>query len=105
MTFPKTELHSFLEEKFQQYNRIDFIVTDPISIPHLFSKKEDIEIAGFLSATIAWGQRLTIINNGKRLMQLMDNSPHDFVLNFEENTKGGTEVDFPHGIHTIRYFQ
>jgi uncharacterized protein (TIGR02757 family) len=87
MTLSKIELHSFLEEKFQQYNCIDFIVTDPISIPHLFSKKEDIEIAGFLSATIAWGQRLTIINNGKRLMQLMDNSPHDFVLNFEENKK------------------
>ena len=87
MKLSQSELHDFLEKKQDQYNRIDFIPSDPISIPHQFTKKEDIEIAGFLSATIAWGQRVTIINNGKRLMQLMDNSPHDFILNFAENKK------------------
>ncbi|MBI2270371.1 MAG: DUF2400 domain-containing protein [Bacteroidetes bacterium] len=77
----RAELHSFLEEKYDQYNRSSFIETDPISIPHQFSKKEDIEISGFLAATIAWGQRVTIIRNANKLMKLMDNSPRDFVLN------------------------
>lgn len=77
----RAELHSFLEEKYDQYNRSSFIETDPISIPHQFSKKEDIEISGFLSATIAWGQRVTIIRNANKLMRLMDNSPYDFVMN------------------------
>ena len=81
------QVKALLEEKQEQYNQPEFIPSDPISIPHLFSKKEDIEIAGFLSATIAWGQRVTIINNGKRLMQLMNHAPHDFILNFEENKK------------------
>lgn len=82
-----SELRGFLEEKVNQYNRIDFIDSDPISIPHQFTKKEDIEIAGFLAATIAWGQRITIINNANKLMKLMDNSPFDFVMN-------ATEKDF-----------
>lgn len=81
MPLKKLELKEFLDEKFIQYNSIDFIETDPISIPHLFSKKEDIEIAGFLTATIAWGQRKTIINNANKLMNLMDNSPHEFLMN------------------------
>lgn len=76
----REELHAFLEEKFDQYNRSSFIETDPISIPHQFSKKQDIEISGFLAATIAWGQRVTIINNANKLMKLMDNSPHNFVI-------------------------
>ena len=82
-----SELKEFLDEKFNQYNRIDFIDSDPISIPHQFSKKEDIEIAGFLAATIAWGQRITIINNANKLMKWMDNRPFDFVMN-------ATEKDF-----------
>lgn len=86
------QLNDLLEEKYTQYNRVDFIPSDPISIPHLFTKKEDIEIAGFLSATIAWGQRVTIINNGKRLMQLMNHAPHDFILNFEENKKSYAQL-------------
>ncbi len=80
MQLTKTDLKDFLEEKYEQYNRIDFIHSDPVSIPHQFDKKEDIEIAGFITATIAWGQRVTIINNAKKLMKLMDNSPHEFVL-------------------------
>lgn len=80
----QSELIEFLNEKATQYNRIDFIETDPIQIPHRFSKKEDIEIAGFLASTIAWGQRKTIINNALKLMELMDNAPHDFIINFKE---------------------
>ena len=74
------ELFDFLEEKYDLYNRVGFIESDPVFIPHLFTTREDREIAGFLSATIAWGQRITIINNGKRLMQLMDNSPYHFIM-------------------------
>ena len=75
------ELLSFLEENYERYNRPDFIPSDPISIPHRFSKKQDIEIAGFLAATIAWGQRPTIIKNANELMRKMDEAPHDFILN------------------------
>src|SRR5690606_15315007 len=82
----KSELKKFLDEKTAMYNHPNFIETDPIQIPHKFSLKEDIEIAGFLVATIAWGNRKSIINNGKKLMELMGNSPHDFVMGFSENS-------------------
>lgn len=75
------DIKDFLEEKYFQFNNRSFIETDPIQIPHQFTKKEDIEIAGFLAATIAWGQRKTIISNAQKLMLWMDNSPHDFILN------------------------
>ncbi len=78
------EIKELLDEKYFQFNNTSFIETDPISIPHQFTKKEDIEIAGFLVATIAWGQRISIINNGKKLMRLMNNEPHDFILNFSK---------------------
>ena len=78
------DLASFLEEKYDKYNRPDFIESDPISIPHQFSKKEDIEIAGFLAATIAWGQRVTIINNANKMMKLMGNNPHDFIMSAKQ---------------------
>lgn len=78
-------LKEFLDEKVVQYNNKSFIDTDPIQIPHQFSVKEDIEIAGFLVATLAWGQRKTIINKGKKLMELMGNSPYDFILNHSES--------------------
>jgi uncharacterized protein (TIGR02757 family) len=80
----KTELKAFLDEKVNTYNNPNFIETDPIQIPHLFTLKEDIEISGFLVATIAWGNRKSIINNGNRLVELMGNSPYDFVMNFSE---------------------
>ena len=80
----KTELKEFLDAKVVQYNNPKFIESDPIQIPHQFNKKEDIEIAGFLTATIAWGNRKSIINNATRLMVLLDNSPFDFVLNHKE---------------------
>jgi uncharacterized protein (TIGR02757 family) len=81
----RTEIKEFLDEKYEQYNKPDFIETDPIRIPHLFSDYRDIEIAGFLTATIAWGNRNTIIKNGLRLMQLMDNTPYDFIKNSDES--------------------
>lgn len=81
----KSELKSFLNEKVGIYNNPSFIESDPIQIPHLFTLKEDIEIAGFLVATIAWGNRKSIINNGNRLVGLMGNSPFDFVMNFSDN--------------------
>jgi uncharacterized protein (TIGR02757 family) len=80
----KTELIEFLNAKVMQYNNPDFIESDPIQIPHQFSIKEDIEISGFLTATIAWGNRKSIINNANRLMNLLDQSPFDFVMNHDE---------------------
>ncbi|MGA9324697.1 MAG: TIGR02757 family protein [Salegentibacter sp.] len=80
-----SELKSFLDFKAEQYNTPQFIETDPVQIPHQFSKKEDIEIAGFLAATIAWGNRKSILKNANHLMDLLDRSPHDFILNHEED--------------------
>ncbi|MBS1622359.1 MAG: TIGR02757 family protein [Bacteroidetes bacterium] len=74
-------LKEFLEKKVEEYNQPAFIKDDPISIPHLFKKKQDIEIAGFFAATFSWGNRTTIIRKSKELMQLMDMSPYDFCLN------------------------
>ena len=80
----QSELKDFLDEKVIQYNTLDFIESDPVQIPHLFSQKEDIEIAGFLSATIAWGNRKMIIKNSHRMMDLMGNAPYDFVMSHTE---------------------
>ncbi|GDX53297.1 TIGR02757 family protein [Bacteroidota bacterium] len=79
------ELKIFLNKKVNQYNRKSFIENDPVCIPHLFSKKQDIEIAGLFAAVFAWGQRKTIINKSKELMQLMDMQPHDFILHHDES--------------------
>ena len=78
-------LKEFLDEKADLYNNPNFIERDPIQIPHSFSLKEDIEIAGFLSATIAWGNRKSIIQNGKKMMDLLGNSPYEFVMSHSEN--------------------
>lgn len=78
------ELKQFLNEKVSQYNQPKFIESDPIQIPHQFSKKEDIEIAAFLTATIAWGKRPMIIKNANKMMAIMENSPHDFILNYQQ---------------------
>jgi len=72
-------LKEFLESKVKEYNQPAFIKDDPISIPHFFTKKQDIEIAGFFAAVFAWGNRTTIINKSKELMKRMDNSPYDFI--------------------------
>ncbi len=81
----KSELKEFLDEKVELYNNPNFIESDPIQIPHLFSLKEDIEIAGFLSATISWGNRKMIISNAHKLMEIMGNAPFDFVMSHTEN--------------------
>ena len=81
MQLHKNDLKEFLDLKVETYNRFNFIESDPIQTPHLFSKKEDIEIAGFLAATIAWGNRTMIIRNSNKMMEIMGNSPHDFVMN------------------------
>src|SRR5689334_20534499 len=78
------KLKSFLDKKVDEYNQPFFIKDDPVSIPHLFSKKQDIEISGFFASIFAWGQRPTIINKSKQLMQLMDNSPYDFIISHSE---------------------
>ena len=78
------ELKQFLDEKVILYNNPNFIESDPIQIPHLFTQKEDIEIAGFLAATIAWGNRKMIINNAKKMMDLMGNSPFDFIMSHND---------------------
>lgn len=74
-----------LNKKVEQYNHIDFIADDPVSIPHQFTKKQDIEIAAFFAATLAWGNRKSIITSCKRLMDLMDNSPYDFIMNMNDD--------------------
>ncbi len=75
-----SELKAFLDEKVIEYNTRAFIADDPVCIPHRFSRREDIEISGFLVATIAWGNRRSIIRSGERLMEYMGDSPYDFVL-------------------------
>ena len=74
-----------LDSLVEKYNQPEFIENDPISIPYQFSKLQDIEIAGFWVSMLAWGQRVTIINKSKALLALMDNAPHDFVLNYQES--------------------
>lgn len=80
MAFAPAELKVWLDEAVARFNQPAFIEADPISIPHLFTKKEDIEIAAFIAATLAWGQRKTVLNNATNLMARMDMAPHDFVL-------------------------
>ncbi|MFT5858888.1 MAG: hypothetical protein ACI865_000982 [Flavobacteriaceae bacterium] len=87
----RTDLKEYLDFKVEQYNQRSFIATDPIQLPHQFSKKEDIEIVGFLVATIAWGQRPTIIKNGGRLLDIMDHSPYEFIQNYTSRP-----LDFVH---------
>jgi uncharacterized protein (TIGR02757 family) len=85
MDYTFEELQHLLESKYQQFHSVGFIDSDPVSIPHRYSRKEDIEIAGFLAATIAWGQRKTIITNSLRLMNFMDNCPYEFITKAPES--------------------
>ena len=77
-------IKDFLNLKAKEYNNINFIEGDPIQIPHLFNKKEDIEISGFLTSTISWGNRKSIITSSIKMMKLMDNDPHNFIINHSE---------------------
>ncbi len=111
MSINQTELKQFLDEKVDLYNNPNFIESDPIQIPHQYNLKEDIEISGFLASTIAWGNRKMIINNSKKMMDLMGNSPFDFVMsskkedfinleNFVHRTFNG--VDFIEFVKSLR---
>jgi len=106
-------LKDFLDEKVEKYNQPGFITLDPISIPHKFFKKEDIEISGFFAAILAWGQRKTIINKCIELFQMMDSSPHDFLLNHQETDlkpflkfkhRTFNDVDTLYFIHFLTWF-
>ncbi len=77
-------IKNLLDIKFEQYNNPEFIESDPICIPHMYSSKEDIEISAFLTSIIAWGRRTAIIQKGLHLMELMDNSPSDFINNSKD---------------------
>ncbi len=83
--FAQIQLKALLDSKTAEYNQPDFIENDPVQIPHLFSKKQDIEIAGLFAATLAWGQRITIINNCRKLLGWMDNDPHAFIMHHRES--------------------
>lgn len=91
----RKELKSYLDQKVEEYNVMGFIDMDPISIPHRFSKKQDIEIAAFLAATFAWGQRKTIINKCNHFIELMDDHPYDFILNHQISDRKRF-LDFKH---------
>jgi uncharacterized protein (TIGR02757 family) len=106
-------IKDFLDEKVAQFNRPNFIELDPISIPHRFTKKQDIEIAGFFAAILAWGQRKTILNKCSELLECMDNAPHDFMLNHTEGDlkavlgfkhRTFNEVDALYFIHFLSWF-
>ena len=76
-----SELKEFLDEKTELYNRPSFIEHDPIGIPHRYTSKGDIEIAGFLAATIAWGNRKMILRSSARMMEILEDSPYEFIVN------------------------
>jgi len=106
-------IKDFLDEKVALYNRPNFIESDPISIPHRFIKKQDIEIAGFFAAILAWGQRKTILNKCNELLACMDNSPHDFMVNHTDGDlkaflgfkhRTFNEVDALYFIHFLSWF-
>lgn len=108
----QSELKDFLEQKVLQYNTLDFIDSDPVQIPHLFTQKEDIEIAGFLGATIAWGNRKMIIKNAHKMIDLMGNAPYDYIMShsnrnleqldsFVHRTFNGQ--DFAHFIKSLQH--
>lgn len=77
------QLKDFLDEQVARYNRPDFIQDDPIAIPHAYKGRQDIEIAGFLAATLAWGQRKVIISKCRELLSMIDNAPYDFIVNHQ----------------------
>jgi len=81
----EAQLAELLDQKVEEFNQPGFIENDPISIPHSYSLPQDIEITGFWTAILAWGQRKTIINKCQELFGLMDHSPFDFIVNHQES--------------------
>lgn len=86
---PASEIKLFLEEKYLQYNNPSFIISDPVSIPHCFTDNRDREISGFLTAAIAWGRRDLILQSSRKMLDLMDNAPYDFIMSFNETDLSG----------------
>lgn len=84
MEYNLKELKEFLDEKVRQYNNPSFIDSDPIQIPHYYSRKEDIEISGFLTSVISWGNRTSIVKNARRMLAFMGDSPYDFIINHND---------------------
>lgn len=107
----KAEVRKLLEEKFLQFNRLDFIQDDPIRIPHQFKEKANKEIMGFWVAILSWGQRKTILNKAEELIDLMDGNPHQFILNFEEKDLKRFErfkhrtFQYPDTLYFLHFFQ
>ncbi|MFD2518661.1 TIGR02757 family protein [Salinimicrobium flavum] len=102
----RAQLKEFLDFKVEQYNTPEFIETDPVQIPHQFTLKEDREISGFLTATISWGNRKSILKNASTLMELLEHSPHDFVMNHSQDDMEKLS-DFVHRTFNgrdLRYF-
>ncbi|NLE34916.1 MAG: TIGR02757 family protein [Bacteroidales bacterium] len=106
------ELKEFLDQRVDLYNRPSFIGLDPVSIPHRFTLKEDIEIAGFLAATIAWGNRVAILKSADRILTFMGNTPYDFVINHRDRDLKGIDgcihrtfnaEDFIYFIEALKY--
>ena len=90
----KNDLKNFLDEMYYKYNKLEFIEKDPIKIPHKFTRKKDIEVSAFLTSIIAWGNRKMIINNASKMMEIMGESPYDFVQNYSE--KNINKISFVH---------
>ena len=80
-----SEMKEFLEEKYSKFNSVNFIANDPVSIPHRYTDRRDIEISGFLAATIAWGRRDQIIKSANWLMEMMGDSPYEFLMDADKN--------------------
>lgn len=98
------DIKALLDDRYEKYNTNAFIATDPIQLVHEFEKKQDIEIIGLLIATIAWGNRTSIIKNGSKLIQLMQGNPHNYVLNYSRDS---TEYKFVHRTfnhHDLHFF-
>lgn len=111
MSYYYAQVKALLEDRYQRYNTLAFIPHDPVSIPHLFTQKQDIEIAGFFAAILAWGQRKTIINKCKELLQRLDNAPYQFIqqhqdqdlkqlLGFKHRTFNDTDL-----LYLVYFFQ
>jgi uncharacterized protein (TIGR02757 family) len=107
------DIKAFLDQKVEQYNRPGFIENDPVCIPHLFTRKQDIEIMGFWSAVLAWGQRPTIIKKCRELIRLMDGAPYDFIMNYNDEDlkpflsfkhRTFNDTDTLYFIHFFRHF-
>ena len=99
------DLKSFLDEKAEQYNHPDFVLGDPIQMLHRFELKQDIEIIGFLTATIAWGNRKSIIKSAEKMLMTMGSSPYDFVMNFTEKDFETMENKAVHRTFSLEDFQ